>query len=120
MARFESSTAVRRALQHENFTDIPVCTNIKRIYERFCETGSVEDRVHSGRPKKYDENDVMQVEEILNKKPQSTLTEIFSLTNISRASVFCLIRSKLMLKSYKIQIHQKLLEEDYDRRTQTS
>jgi len=120
MAKLESATAVRRALQQEKFTDIPVNSTITRIYEKFCETGSVEDIFHSGRPKKYDDNHAMKVEEILNEKPKSTLTEISSLTNISRSSVFRLIHSELNLKSYKIQIHQKLFEEDYDRRVQTA
>ena len=61
----------------------------------------------------------MEVEAILSEKPQSTLTEISSLTNISRTSVFRLIHSELKLKSHKIQIDQKLFEEDYARRVQT-
>ena len=56
----------------------------------------------------------MEVEAILSEKPQSTLTEISSHTNISRTSVFRLIHSELKLKSYKIQIHQKLFEEAED------
>ena len=39
---------------------------------------------------------------------------------MNRASVFRLIHSELGLKSYKISIHQKLFEEDYDRRVQTA
>ena len=62
----------------------------------------------------------MEVEAILSEKPpQSTFTEISSLTNISRTSVFCLIHSELKLKSYKIQINQKLFEVDFHRCAQT-
>ena len=61
----------------------------------------------------------MEVEVILSEKPQSTLTEITSLTNISRTSVFRLIHSELKLKSYKIQINHKLFEVDFHRCAQT-
>ena len=57
-AKFESITLVRRELQKE-FKNISTDKTIKRIYAKFCETGSVDELPHGGRPKKYNENDVM-------------------------------------------------------------
>ena len=51
MATFESVTLVRRDLQKENFKDIPVNQAINKIYEKFCQTGSVEEILHTGRTK---------------------------------------------------------------------
>ena len=118
-AKFESVSLVRRELQKE-FRDIPTDKTIRKIYEKFCVTGSVDELPHDGRPKKYNENDVLRVEAVLDQKPKASLTEISSLTDVKRTSVFRLIHSELGLKSYKISIHQKLFEEDYDRRVQTA
>ena len=56
-AKFESVSLVRRELQKE-FRDIPTDKTIRKIYEKFCVTGSVDELPHDGRPKKYNENDI--------------------------------------------------------------
>ena len=64
-AKFESVSLVRRELQKE-FRDIPTDKTIRKIYEKFCVTGSVDELPHDGRPKKYNENDVLRVEAVLD------------------------------------------------------
>lgn len=120
MAKNESISLVQRALRREKWNAIPTAHTINNIYNKFCTTGSVFDLPRSGRPKKYDENDAMEVDAVLAYNPQSSLTEISGMLNISRTSVFRLMHSELGLKSYKIEIHQKLFDEDFDRRVESA
>ena len=47
--KFESGTVVKRKLQSDLDKNTPTEHGIRTIFERFCETGSVEDRSQSGR-----------------------------------------------------------------------
>ena len=49
IGKFESPVIVRRTLQAEFGQDTPSEDTITRIYQRFCEIGTVKDRQHSGR-----------------------------------------------------------------------
>ena len=120
MAKMESATTVQRALRREKFAKVPSIPTIRNIYNRFCKTGSVADLPRSGRPKLCNENDTEHIKEIVDAKPKSTLSEISSIVGRSRTSIFRVLHSDMGLKSYKIEIHQKLFEEDYDRRVQTA
>ena len=51
-------------------------------------------------------------------KPKSTLTEISAATNLSRATIQRRIKEDIVQKSYKLQIHQQLEEDDFDRRVE--
>ena len=53
MSKFESLTAVKCKLQAEFGKQIPSLDCIKNVFERFTETGTVEDRERSGRPSDY-------------------------------------------------------------------
>jgi hypothetical protein len=96
---------------------LPTDKTIRRIYEKFW---FGDELPHNRRPKKYDENVVLRIDTILGEKPKVSLTEISSITDVKRTTVFGLMHSQLGLKSYKISIHQKLFEEDYERRIQTA
>ena len=50
MAKFESATVVKRKLLCNFGKNTPTEYEIRTIFERFCETGSVEGRSRSGRP----------------------------------------------------------------------
>ena len=50
MAKCESITAVKRQLTKEGFQHKPTDQTIRLLYKKFLETGSVEDKVRSGRP----------------------------------------------------------------------
>ena len=50
MAKYESITAVKRQLTKEGFQHKPTDQTIRLLYKKFLETGSVEDKVRSGRP----------------------------------------------------------------------
>ena len=120
MAKFESPTEVLRALKRENITPLPANNTIADIYQRFLDTGSVEDRIRTGRPKKTNESTINQLHEIIDENPEATVTQISAQLNVSRGTTHSLLHSELQMKSYGIQIHQKIYEEDYDRRVQTA
>ena len=48
MAEFKSPKAVYRALSQEGIVDRPCKMTIKRIFEKFCETGSIHGIWRSG------------------------------------------------------------------------
>ena len=50
MAKYESVTSVKGQLTKEGFQHKPTDQTIGLLYKKFLETGSVEDKVRSGRP----------------------------------------------------------------------
>ena len=58
--------------------------------------------------------------EILEDEPKSTLTSISAATGLSRATIQRRINNDIGMNSYKIQIHQELEDDDYDRRVEVS
>ena len=111
---------VQRALKREKFTEYPSGASIREICKRFSDSGSIENRPRSGRPPKYEENEKSQITAILEEKPTSTLAEISAKVNMDRMTVSRFIHSEMGAKSYKIQIHQYLYDEDFDRRVDTA
>ncbi|CAF1525998.1 unnamed protein product [Rotaria magnacalcarata] len=73
MVKFESSTVVRRKLQVEFGNKTPSVVSIQPTFERFCETGTVEDRERSGRPSKITEEKIDEVSDVLKNEPQSSV-----------------------------------------------
>ena len=61
MAKFESATIVKRKLQSDFGKNTPTEHGVRTIFERFCETGSVEDRSRSGRPTVINQEKVDEV-----------------------------------------------------------
>ena len=118
MAKFESSTMVLRQLKHDGHTNILTTQSIGKLYAKFCQFGTVLDLEKSGRPKICDENSTNQVREILENNPNVTISAICGQTNLSRGTVHDRIKNDIRIKSYKIQIHQELYEEDFDKRVE--
>ena len=58
MAKFESSTVVKRKLWTEFGKNTPGETTIRETFQRFCETGTVEDRERPGRPSEITEEKI--------------------------------------------------------------
>ena len=54
-AKFESVTAVKRALISEGWKESPADNSIRSVYNRFCQNGSIEDLPRPGRPKIFQE-----------------------------------------------------------------
>ena len=97
---------------------MPTLKAIKHVYEKFCEFGTVLELPKSGRPKISDEQSTDLISEILEENPRTPLSHISSSTGLSKATVWRRIKTELLLRSYKIQIHQKLYEDDFDGRVE--
>ena len=91
-----------------------------KVCKRFSETGSILDLPRSGRPLKFDENEKSEIKGILAEKSKSSLSEISIITGMSRMTISNYMHFSMSAKSYKLQIHQKLHDEDFDRRVQTA
>jgi len=69
-------------------------------------------------PKKIKLNEKTEISNILLETPKSSLTQISQETGLSRTSIWRYLRWELGQKSYIIQTHQELFEDDLDRRVE--
>ncbi|CAF2265044.1 unnamed protein product [Rotaria magnacalcarata] len=76
MAKFDSATVVQRKLRVEFGINTRGLARIKDAFERFCETGTVEDRERSGRPSSISEETIDKVSDALKDKPQSSVRSV--------------------------------------------
>ena len=79
----------------------------------------VENLHRIGSPK-IDQKQIIQVEVTFKRKASNFIEQISSLTDVYCTLPFRFMHSEMELKSYKIQFHKRLLEEDYDRSVQTT
>ena len=78
MAKFGSPVIDRKTLQAECGQDTPGEDTITRIYQRFCETGTVEGGQRSGRPSTITEEESMKFIMLPREKP----TQVFELLQL--------------------------------------
>ncbi len=76
------------------------------------------DSPRSGRPKISDDKATGRIREILEENPGSTLTSISKETGVSRSTISRRIKTEIGMFPYKIQIHQSLEEDDFDKRVE--
>lgn len=101
---------MKRKLWAEIGKNTPSSTCIKDTFERFCETGTVEDRERSGRPSEITEEKIEEVSDILGNQPQS------SVRSVPRTTTHRIMTEYLSLKPYKVQFVQQVYEEDFQDR----
>lgn len=118
MAKFESATLVRRKLQAEFGQKIPGEDCITKTFQRFCETGTVEDRQRSGRPSNITEEKIDDVRDVCATEPHTSVRDVASACSISRTTTHRIMTEYLSLKPYKVQFVQKLYEEDFEDRVE--
>jgi len=118
MAKFESPIMVIRELRRQGAAEIPERHTITSIYQRFLENGSVEDRTRSGRPSTITEDTINEVEEALNREPQTSLRKIAREMNISKDKTHRIIRDIIGFKPYMMKCTQELYDEDMDLRVE--
>lgn len=93
-------------------------STVSRIMNKFNETGSVQDRPRSGRPKTAtNEDKTLDVLLDVQQNPQTSTYELARNHGISRKSVQTILH-KNKFHPYKIQNHHELNEDDFDRRLQ--
>ncbi len=82
MAKLEYPILVKRHLQRENYPYIPSENAIRSNFDKFIETGSVDDRERSGRPLIATDEKVEEIAEVLANAP------VNSVRNVSREVMY--------------------------------
>jgi hypothetical protein len=118
MAKFESPTIVERKLKAEFGKNAPKKDCIIATFQRFCETGSVEDRERPGRPSTVTEDKVEEVIDVIDNQPQSSVRTIATACSISTTTTYRIMTEYLSLKPFKGQFVQQLFEEDLQDRVE--
>ena len=112
---------IRRELRRQEAAEVPQRHTITSIYQKFLETGSVEDRrIRSGRPSTITNDRINEVEEALNREPQTSVRKIGREMNISKDKAHRIMRDIIGFKSYMMHCTQQLYDEDMDLRVEMS
>ena len=119
MSELKSVILVKRKLQHLDWKNVPSERTIRDTFNRFKETGSVEDRARQGRPSKEEERKQI-LGDSLKENSNTSIRRLCSETGYSYGSVQSTLRVGLKLFPYKIQVHQGLSDEDCASRVQMS
>jgi hypothetical protein len=112
MAKFESLTAVQRKLKVEFGDQTPSLHCIKDTFERFKETGTVEERQRSGRPPIINEEKAEEVLHFCETDPTSSVRTVAAACSIPKTTAHRIMTENLSLKPYKMHFVQQLYEED--------
>jgi hypothetical protein len=118
MAKLESPTRVIREMQRQGSNEVPERHTITSIYQKFLETGTVEDRSRSGRPSTVTDEVIEQVETILKEEPLNTVRNVARTANLSKYQAHRIMRDILGFKPYMMQSTQFLYDEDRDLRVE--
>ena len=116
MGKFESLTTVKLKLQAEFGKQAPSLNCIKDGFERFTETGTVEDRERSGRPQVITEETVEKVHYVCEAERRQSVRTVAAACAIPKTTVHRIMRESLLLKPYKGHFVQQLYEEDFQDR----
>ena len=116
MAKFDSPAIVKRQLQPEFGQKTSREDCITRTFQRFCETGTVEDRPRSGRPQKITEEKIDEVYDVCATERHTSVRAVATACSISRPIAYRITTEYLSLKPYKVHFFQKLYEEDFQGR----
>jgi hypothetical protein len=116
-AETKSVSATRRRFQTMFNKNPPAGNAIRKWYDQFWNTGSLLRKKRS-----LDEdnllNKTLQISEMIQESPTTSIRKLASATEISRSSVQRILRKQLRLKAYKIQMLQELKEQDFPKRVQ--
>ena len=108
MSKFESLTAVKCKLQAEFGKQIPSLDCIKNVFERFTETGTVEDRERSGRPSIITEETVEKVHDVCEAERKQSVRTVAAACAIPKTTVHRIMSEHLLINPYKGHFVQQL------------
>lgn len=92
---------------------------IDSIHTKFMETGSVTDKIRSGRPRTTATNENIELlEEAFAQSQGKSIRRAALELNINKSSIQRMLRGTIGLYPYKLQVVHKLQEEDYDSRVE--
>ncbi|CAF1953254.1 unnamed protein product [Rotaria magnacalcarata] len=118
MAEFESPAVAKRELQVEFGEQTSGVNYIRDTFERFCETGTVEDRQSSGRTRTITEEKIDKVHDFIQDEPQSSVRTVVTACSIVLITAYRIMTENFSLKPYKVQFVQELYEEDLQDRVE--
>ena len=87
IAKSEYPKLVIRHFQRENLPVIPCERTIRRIFDKFLETGTVHDRERSGRPSTATDEKIEEITEVLSVNRVNSVRSIAPELNISKSVV---------------------------------
>ncbi|CAF3832996.1 unnamed protein product [Rotaria magnacalcarata] len=108
MAEFESPAVAKRELQVEFGEQTSGVNYIRDTFERFCETGTVEDRQSSGRTRTITEEKIDKVHDFIQDEPQSSVRTVVTACSIVLITAYRIMTENFSLKPYKVQFVQEL------------
>lgn len=122
-ANGESSTATLRCFKtrHKLHDDPCTVSTITRLVARFRETGSVMDKPKSGRSSLEEEREPIVVAELERQQSAHSLgvassSAVARASGIPQSSVQRILRHRLGLYPYRLQVNQKLSDTDHEKR----
>ena len=107
----KSETAVQRKFRTWYNRSPPSRPTIRAWYEKFMATGSVEHKKGYGRPRTSDEN-VERVRQSFLRSPQKSVRTAARELQMSRSTVHDVVRKRLKMYPYKLQIVQAITQDD--------
>jgi transposase len=101
----------------EKFTETPVSyrTGVRRLAEKFHETGSVFDANRIGRPSKLSDKKLMDISDSMLRSPSMSLRKLAQEEDIGLATAHKAVREKLQLFPYKVTAVQELKPADHEK-----
>ena len=102
MSKFESSGVVRRKLEVELGRSTSIDGAIRATFQRFCETGAVEEKEYSGRPSKM----IEEVRDVIENQSQLNVRTV-TITYFNSPAI---MTQHLSLKLYKMNFVQQLID----------
>lgn len=111
----ETQKAFQEKFGYEAF--VPHKSTIKRLYDKFQETGNLSDLPRSGRPSLLTEDRLTDIAAAIADSPQSSLRRLSNQSGLSFGSVRNALRANGM-RPYKIRMVQNLLPSDPAARVQ--
>ena len=108
------AAAVRKFHTKYGRNSVLTSSTVKRLIEKFRETGSVGDAKHTGRPKTSRSNvNIEAVRESVGENPGTSIRHRGQELQISRSSLQRILEKDLCIHAYIIQLTQQLKPNDH-------
>lgn len=91
-------------------------SQVLRVITCFEETGSIEHRSRTGRPRRRTENVVEQIRNTVEEEPTVSVRRLAQRFDVSVGSCHKILATDLHMHPYKMQVYQELLPPDYEKR----
>jgi transposase len=94
---------------------VPNTSTVHRLVERFCETGSIGEKRHSGRPSVLSNDSLEDIRACLLQSPRTSLRKLSQQTGMAYGSVQRATK-RLKLHRYRVHVCHELKEIDEEKR----